>query len=104
MPQPLPPGLGNLPLYLNEDGFYSVNGPLDLRARPPCAGVTPANHDSDSTIGTMIISAPDNKKASISPDQRQLNDGAVGRFVPSLSHIHTPPRLLFYTLFSLITL
>ena len=83
VPQPLLPGLGNLPLYFDDDGFYSVNGPLGLRAHPPCAVVTPVNHDANSTIGAFMIS---DKKPSISPNlpQNHLNDNAVNRFVISL--------------------
>ncbi|PUU74676.1 hypothetical protein B9Z19DRAFT_1068029 [Tuber borchii] len=79
VPQPLPLGLGNLPLYLDDDGFHSVNGPLDLTAHASCTLATPVNHDVNPTIGAFVISGPDDKKPSISPDlpQYQLNADAV---------------------------
>lgn len=94
--QLLPPGLGNLPLYFDDDGFHSVNGPLDLTANSPCAVVTPVNHDANFTTGALIISSPNNKKPSISPNlhQRHLNDDAVSRFVISLENTHLSTPLI----------
>ena len=82
VPQPLPPGIGNLPLYSDNDGFHSVNGPLDLTAHPPCAVVAPVNPDTNPMIDAFI-SSPDDKNPSISPNlhQHHLNNDAVMRFV-----------------------
>jgi len=52
-PQPLPGGLGVLPLYLDQDGFCSINGPLDFTFFPRIA-VTPVTHYNHSAIHPLI--------------------------------------------------
>jgi len=49
-PEPLPAGLGEMPLYLEDDDFHSVNGPLDLTTLPPYAAVAPVNHCNHSAF------------------------------------------------------
>ncbi|PUU74672.1 hypothetical protein B9Z19DRAFT_1110521, partial [Tuber borchii] len=67
-PQPLPPGLGDLPLYLDNDGFRSVNGPRDFAALPLCSAVAPLSHDCSAMIETSatVISGLTGKNLCIS--------------------------------------
>lgn len=53
-PQPLPPGLGNLPLYPDNDGTFSVNGSLGLTAFFSHEALALINSDHDSLIGPLI--------------------------------------------------
>ena len=69
-PQPLPLGLGDLPLYLDNDGFHSVNGPRDFAALPLCSPVTPVSHTGSAMIeaSVTVISSLCDKKPCICPD------------------------------------
>jgi len=81
-PLPLPTGLGNLPLYLDHDGFYSVNGPHDLTVNPPYAELAPANHDNHFMIYPLLTDSPgfSGENAEVIPDHRQYrNDNAISR-------------------------
>ena len=96
-PQPLPPTLGDLPLYPDDDGFFSVNGPLDLSAfsRTPLA---PVNKDNHSAI-PLITDTPGFpcENSDITPDGHQcyLNDDAIGGYVTSLPTPFVPyPSLI----------
>ena len=57
-PQPLPPGLGGLQLYPDNDGFFSVNGPLDLTVLSPHAAPALVNTDSHFSILPLITGIP----------------------------------------------
>lgn len=86
-PQPLPPGLGDLPLYPDNDGFFSVNGPLDLTVFSPHAAPALVNTDNHSSILPLITSIPgfsgENPKIIPNNDSHYLDGNAIGRFVPS---------------------
>ncbi|KAG0637826.1 hypothetical protein HOY80DRAFT_970795, partial [Tuber brumale] len=56
-PRPLPPGLGNLPLFLDDDGFHSVNGPLNLTVLFPSVAIAPVNRGNSTAIHHPITSA-----------------------------------------------
>ena len=97
-PQPLPPTLGDLPLYPDDDGFFSVNGPLDLTAfsRTPLA---PVNQDNHSAICPLITDTPgfSCENSDITPGRHQcyLNDDAIGGYVTSLPTPFVPyPSLI----------
>ncbi|KAG0637820.1 hypothetical protein HOY80DRAFT_1002307 [Tuber brumale] len=87
-PQPLPAGLGNMPLYNDGDGFYSVNGPLNLTILS-CPAVPPTSRDNRSTIrpsvGDLSSFPGENRRISPSRPQHCLNNDATSRFV-------TPPN------------
>ena len=93
-PQPLPPGLGDLPLYLDNDGYCSVNGPRDFTALPLCSAIDPDSHDGSSMIkpSVTVISGLSDKKPSISasPSQPCLNDDAISRSVTFPSNLQAP--------------
>ncbi|KAG0637825.1 hypothetical protein HOY80DRAFT_1138017 [Tuber brumale] len=80
-PQPLPAGLGDQPLYRADNGFYSVNGPLDLPVLPPCRTVVCVNYDDHSTIHplTADISGHSDRNPLLPPSHRQqyLNDHVI---------------------------
>ena len=70
--EPLPTGLGNLPLYPDHDGFFSVNGPLDLTVLCGTA-VTPVNHGTN-------IPGFFGENTQVAPDHCQyMNDNAISR-------------------------
>ncbi|PUU74674.1 hypothetical protein B9Z19DRAFT_1110522, partial [Tuber borchii] len=52
--QPLPPALGDLPLHLDHDGYFSVNGSLDLTVSPPQTSLAPVSHCNESTFRPLI--------------------------------------------------
>ena len=90
-PEPLPPILGALPLYPDNDGFFSVNGPLDLIVFFPRTALTPVNHDNHSTIRPLISDIPGTpgQNSHITPDHHEhyLNGKAISRFAtPPPSH------------------
>ncbi|KAG0637821.1 hypothetical protein HOY80DRAFT_1081872 [Tuber brumale] len=80
-PQPLPVGLGNLPLYYDGNGFYSVNGPLNLNAISPRIAIAPPNRDSPPTIRPLAadISGLPSQNPYVSPahGQNGLNNDAI---------------------------
>ena len=82
---PLPAGLGDLPLYLNHDGFFSVNRPLDLTVPSPTA-VTSVNHDSHPAIQPLISNIPafsgENPQV-VTGHYQYMNDGATNRSAAS---------------------
>jgi len=82
--EPLPPILGALPLYPDHDGFYSVNGPLDLTIFSPRTALAPVNH-MIRPLTSDIPGTPD-ENSHITPDhyQHSLNDDFISRFA-------TPP-------------
>jgi len=86
-PQPLPPGLGDLPLYSDDDGFFSVNGPLDVGVFSPHIKFAPVNHGNHSTIPSSItsITGITGECSHIAPDGHPClsNDDAISRFVTS---------------------
>jgi len=89
--QPLPPILSALPLYQEDDGFFSVNGPLDLTVFSPRTALAPVGHDNHSMIRPLIGDIPgtDGENVHIAPDHHQhyLNDGVISRFAtPPPSH------------------
>ena len=58
-PQPIPPGLAELPLYRDSHGFYSVNGPLDLTGLSPyTVYYPPAKEDGSWKDGSDVEMAP----------------------------------------------
>lgn len=58
-PQPIPPGLAELPLYPDNHGFYSVNGPLDLTGLAPRIVYYPlAKEDCSWKDGSDVDIAP----------------------------------------------
>ncbi|PUU74668.1 hypothetical protein B9Z19DRAFT_1110520, partial [Tuber borchii] len=52
--QPLPPGLGDLPLYPDDDGYFSINGSLDSTDFSPQTTLASISHDNQSTFNPMI--------------------------------------------------
>ena len=89
-PQPLPSGLGNLPLYLDHDGFFSVNGPLDLTVDSARTAVTLVNHDAIQPLITNIAGFSD-ANPRVAPDHYQyINDDGINRFNPSPLNSHPP--------------
>ncbi|PWW77938.1 hypothetical protein C7212DRAFT_362378 [Tuber magnatum] len=54
--QALPAGLGELPFYLEDDGYLSINGPIDLTLLPSRTAVAPVNHGNHPTIHPFITS------------------------------------------------
>ena len=89
-PEPLPPILDVLPLYPDDDGFFSVNGPLDLTAFSPRTALAPVNHDNHSMIRPLISGIPGTpgENSHITPDHHQhyLNE-VISRFAtPPPSH------------------
>jgi len=86
-PLPLPPALGDLPLYPDDDGFFSVNGPLDLAVFYPPTVLAPVNHDNHSTISRFINEIPGFPGlSSVTKRDRHLcsvDDDVVPRFVTS---------------------
>lgn len=58
-PQPIPPGLAELPLYPDNHGFYSVTGPLDLPGLSAHTGYYPrAKEDGCRRDGSDVEVAP----------------------------------------------
>ena len=97
-PQPLPPGLGNLPLYPNNDGTFSVNGQLDLTAFFPHEAPAQIESDHHSAIGLLITGiggfSCESPHSTSTADciSHYSNDDAITRFVISL--LFRPP---YYT-------
>ena len=92
-PLPLPTGLGDLPLYLDHDGFYSVNGPLDLTVHSPCAALAPASHDNHLIIYPLITDSPgpSGENAEVMPGHCQYtNDNAISRYDTSPINLGPP--------------
>jgi len=91
-PEPLPPILSALPLYQEDDGFFSVNGSLDLTPRTALA---PVNHNNYSMIRPLISDIPSTpgENSHIPPDHHQhyLNDDVISRFATPL-----PSRSTYY--------
>jgi len=88
--EPLPAGLGDLPLYLDHDGFFSVNGPLDLTV-PSRTAVTLVDHDSHPAVRPLITNIPgfSREKPQIAPDYCQpINDDAISRSATSPPKTH----------------
>lgn len=90
-PEPLPPILGALPLYPDEDGFFSVSGPLSLAAFSARTALAPVNHDNHSMIRPLVGHLPGTpgENSHITPDhyQHYLNDDVISRFAtPPPSH------------------
>jgi len=90
-PEPLPPILGALPLYPDHDGFFSVNGPLDLTVFSPRTALASVGHNNHSMIRPLIGDLPGTpgKNSHITPDhyQHYLNDDVISRFAtPPPSH------------------
>jgi len=85
--KPLPSGLGDQPLYLDHDGFFSVNGPLDLDFTALArTAITPVDHDSHPAIQPLISNIPgfSGENPQVSPDHFQrMNDGATSRSATS---------------------
>ena len=77
-PEPLPAGLGNLPLIPHDNGFYSVNGPLNLTVFSPRGAITPVNGGNHATIHPLVT-------------------GNINTFVTSPSKARTFLHLLSYT-------
>ena len=89
--QPLPAELGVLPLYLHDDGFYSVIGPLLSQA-------TPQDHNNGFADRTLAYNR-DNNLAALSPLRRRVFCGlskcSGNRFAsPSTVLCANPPRRL----------
>jgi len=86
-PLPLPPALGDLPLYLEEDGFFSVNGSLDLAVFYPrtVPVLAPVNHDNHSTISRFISEIPSfpglSSRTNRDRHLRSVGDDTIPRFV-----------------------
>ena len=93
-PQPLPPTLGNLPLYPDRDGFFSINGPLDLSASSPCLILAPVNNDNHAMIQPAITNIPHFDDDPLHEIQNRYqfrsNNDAIYRFVTSPSNPHPP--------------
>ena len=90
--QPLPPGLADLPLYLDDDGYFSVNGSLDFTHFSPHTALAPISDDSHFTIRRLITDVPDfsgeNPHVTPAPHSGRLDADPISRLA-------TPP--LFYT-------
>jgi len=89
--EPLPAGLGDLPLYLDYDGFFSVNGPLDLLSR---TALTSVDHDNHPGIQPLITNIPGftRENPQVAPDHCQrMNDGGTSRSATSPRNL--PPSL-----------
>ena len=88
-PQLLPSGLGDLPLYPDRDGFFSVNGSLDLPVFSSHESLTPADNDNYSTLHPLITDIPgfSGESPQRTPDchSRDLNDQAITMLVTSTS-------------------
>ena len=87
-PEPLPPGLGNLPLSPDNDGTFSVNGPLDFTAFFPHEAPAHINsHYSvigSSTTGIAGFSCESPHSTSTADCVSQYtNDDAITRLVTS---------------------
>lgn len=81
---PLPLGLGDLPLYLDDDGYFSVNGPRDLAVFSSHPTIVPINHDNHSSIYPVVAnpSGFSSENTRVSPDRRQFNnDDFISRFL-----------------------
>jgi len=90
-PHPLPAGLGTLPLYPDHEGFFSVNGPLDLTVNSPRIAVALVNHDNHSAIQPLITNIPgfSGENPQVPPDHYQyMNDDGINRFDPSPLNSH----------------
>ena len=84
--EPLPAGLSDLPLYHDHDGFFSVNGPLDLTV-PSRAAMTLVDHDSYTVITNIPGISGENPQ--VGPDHCQhMNDGAISRSATSPYNLH----------------
>ena len=96
-PQPLPPGLGNLPLYPDYDGTFSVNGRLDLAVSSPHEALAPITGDHHAVIHPLIPGIPRfscaNPHSTCTPDRdsHYSNHDAITRFV--ISPLFRPPLL-----------
>ena len=89
--EPLPPGLGNLPLYLEDEGYFSVNGALDFTLFSPHTALAPVSYDIQPTIHPMINNIPHFSCESqhIAPDRHPyyLNDDTISWYAtPPSSH------------------
>ena len=86
--QPLPPGLGDLPLYLDDDGYFSVNGSMDFRLVSPHTALTPVSHDNESTFCPLTTDIPgfSGENPDITPDPHvgHLNADTISKLVTSL--------------------
>lgn len=56
--QPLPSGLGDLPLYPDDDGYFSVNGSLDFTLFSPHTALAPIGNHNHSTIRHLASDIP----------------------------------------------
>lgn len=103
-PQLLPPRLGCLPLYPDDDGFFSVNGSLGLTICSPRTPPAPTNHGNYDTIRAAITDLPGSSSESlhIAPDRLQccLNDDNIGRFA---THPLSHDRLLCLPNYSVVS-
>ena len=87
--QPLPAGLSSLPLYLDDDGFFSVNGLLDLTISSPVLAASPATGDNHLAIHPLIaniLGFPDENQRVAPHDHQYLNNDTTRRFVTSRSN------------------
>ncbi|CUS13999.1 unnamed protein product, partial [Tuber aestivum] len=85
-PRPLPTGLGSQPLFPDDNGFFSVNGPLDLTTLTSGTAVAPPNRDGHSTIHPLItdLSSFSGQNPRATPSRRQsLNNDLNDDVVPS---------------------
>ena len=91
-PQPLPPTLGNLPLYPDKDGFFSINGPLDLSTSSPCPILAPVNNDNHAMIQPAITNIPHFDDDPLHEIQTRYqfcpNSDTIYRFVTSPFNSH----------------
>lgn len=85
--QPLPPELGDLPLHLDDDGYFSVNGTLDFTVLSLQTPIPPVSSDNQYTIHRLSSDLPgfsgENAHFTLDLDLRSLCDDTISRLVAS---------------------
>ena len=92
LPLPIPPGLGDLPLYPDTHGFYSVNGSRELTGLSDRTVCAPPPLDEDrfrmDELGVDIAKfSSENRNMACNLPSYNLNHDAISRFAtPPPSH------------------
>ncbi|PUU80018.1 hypothetical protein B9Z19DRAFT_1192157 [Tuber borchii] len=81
--QPLPPGLGNLPLYLDHDGYFSVNGSLDLTVFSLHTTLARVSYYNESTFCFLVTDissfSVENPHVTPNPNSDHLDTNTISR-------------------------
>ena len=85
--QLLPPGLGDLPLYVDDDGYSSVTGSIEFTLLSPHTALAAVSHDNQSTFHPLITDIPgfsgENPQGTPDPNLGYLNVDTISRLVTS---------------------